>query len=85
MPVAGSNTSCVGTVELMARLKRALLVVAGWPLIVSPVKAFTTLVAPVAPLMPVAVSGVAMTVDGSTFTVTVLVAQLAGLSCSQIL
>ena len=85
LPVTGSNTRPAGTVEPEAKLRIEFAVVAGAPLIWSPVKAFTTLLAPVAPLMPETVSAVATMGDGSTTTVTVLLAQLAGLSISQIL
>ena len=57
---------------------------AATPLTVSPVKALTTAVAPVSPLIPVALSLVATIVDGATVIVAVLVAQFVGLRFSQI-
>ena len=76
MPVTRSNTSCAGTVEPIGRLRTEFVVVAGALLIVSPVKAFVTAVAPDAPLMPVAVSAVATIGAASTATVTTAVLQL---------
>ena len=77
LPVAGSKTSCAGTVEPVATVRMELAVVAAALLMVSPVKAFTTAVAPVAPLMPVALSLVATRGAASTTTVTTAVLQLA--------
>jgi hypothetical protein len=57
---------------------------AATPLIVSEVNALTTAVPPARPLMPEALSLVATIGDAATVTVAVLVAQLVGLSCSQI-
>jgi hypothetical protein len=54
------------------------------PLIVSPANALTTLLAPLAPLTPVALSAVATRDAASTPTEMVAVRQLVGFSASQI-
>ena len=78
------KTSCGGTVEPTANVIVELTVVAVTPLIVSPVKALTTAVAPVAPFTPDASSFTASTGPPTTFTVIAAIWQLSGFSVSQI-
>jgi hypothetical protein len=82
MPVAGSKASCGGTAVFAVKIE--LPGVAGFPLIVSPLKAFVTAVAPLAPLMPVALSPVATTGAAVTVTFIFAVEQFVGLAISQI-
>ena len=83
-PVAESKTSCAGTVEPVAKLRFTFANDAGAEFNVSLVKAFTTAAAPEAPLMPVALSLVAMIGAAPTFTVIVAILQFVGLRISQI-
>ena len=84
LPVAGSNISCDGTVDPVATVIVEFVGVAVAPLMVSPVKALRTAVAPDVPLMPEIVSGDATTGPAIVVTKIVAVLQLVGLSFSQI-
>ena len=81
-PVEVLKASCGGTAVLALRIEFAD--VAGLPLMVSPLNAFVTAGAPVAPFTPVAVSDVATTAAADTGTETVAVEQLVGTEVSQI-
>ena len=86
LPVAVSNVRPAGTVEPDATCRMALVVVAGDPLIVLPVKTLSRLFAPVTPLTPVVTKSLATIGEGGGTTVTLIVAvlQLVGLADSQI-
>ena len=82
LPVAGSKVSCDGTGVTTVSVEFAG--VAGLLLIVSPLNALVTPVAPDAPFTPPTVSGVATTGAAVTGTVISATAQLVGLAISQI-
>jgi hypothetical protein len=84
LPVEVLKVRPAGTEEPAATESTAFDGEAAAPLIVSEVNALTTAVPPARPLMPEALSLVATIGEASTVTVAVLVAQLVGLSCSQI-
>ena len=84
MPVARLNTKPEGTVSPGAKASVAFEMVAGRPFNVSPVKAFSTDVAPEAPFILLTVSSTASNGAAPTLTVTLVVLQFAGLIFSQI-
>ena len=84
-PVAALYVSWVGTVNPGATLRIEFAIVAGAPLIVSPVRTFTTFSAPEAPFTLPTVSAVATTGETSVVIEIVAILQLVGFSFSQIL
>ena len=83
LPVAGLNVSPLGTVKPDATVIVTDPVVAAALFRVSRPSTFSTLAAPLAPLIPLALSSAATMGAAMTVTVSVAMAQLAGFKVSQ--